>query len=60
MLAFITASTAAGGAGLFIAGPLAEAFGARQVITGAAALCTACALGFALATRRTPAVAEVI
>ena len=60
MLAFITASTAAGGAGLFIAGPLAEAFGARQVITCAAALCTACAVGFALATRRAPAVAEVI
>ena len=60
MLAFITASTAAGGAGLFIAGPLAEAFGARQVITGAAALCTACAVGFALATRRAPALAEVI
>jgi MFS family permease len=51
MLAFITASTAAGGAGLFLAGPLAEAFGARTVIAGAAALCTACAIGFALSTR---------
>jgi MFS family permease len=51
MLAFITASTAAGGAGLFLTGPLAEAFGARPVIAGAAALCTASAVGFAIATR---------
>jgi MFS family permease len=52
MLAFITASTAAGGVGLFLAGPLAEAFGPREVIAGAAALCTACAVGFGFATRK--------
>jgi MFS family permease len=51
MLAFLTASTTAGGIGLFLTGPAADAFGARYVILGAAALCTVCALGFALATR---------
>jgi MFS family permease len=60
MLAFITASTAAGGAGLFLTGPLAEAFGAREVIAGAAALCTVCAVGFALATRGVTATRGVI
>ncbi|MGH2823812.1 MAG: MFS transporter, partial [Thermoleophilaceae bacterium] len=53
MLAFITASTTAGGAGLFLTGPAAEAFGARQVILGAAALSTASAVGFAIATSGT-------
>jgi hypothetical protein len=51
MLAFTTACTAAGGVGLFVAGPAAEAFGARHVILGAAALLTACAAAFAVATR---------
>lgn len=51
MLAFLTAALAAGGAGLFLTGPAAELFGARQVIMGAAALSTACAVGFAVATR---------
>jgi MFS family permease len=51
MLAFLTVTLAAGGAGLFLTGPAAELFGPRQVILGAAALSTACALGFALATR---------
>jgi MFS family permease len=51
MLAFLTAALTAGGAGLFLTGPVAEAFGARQVILGAALLSTACAVGFALATR---------
>jgi MFS family permease len=54
MLAFLTAALAAGGAGLFLTGPAAEAFGARQVILGAAVLSTACAAGFALATRGAP------
>jgi predicted MFS family arabinose efflux permease len=51
MLAFITASTTAAGAGLFIAGPVAEAFGPRAVIAGAAAVVSLSALWFALATR---------
>jgi hypothetical protein len=50
MLAFLTAALTAGGAGLFLTGPIAGALGARQVILGAAALSTACAAGFALAT----------
>jgi MFS family permease len=54
MLAFITASTTAGGIGLFLTGPAAEAFGARHVILAAAALCTLAALGFAVATRGGP------
>jgi MFS family permease len=54
MLAFLTASLAAGGAGLLLTGPAAEVFGPRQVILGAAALSTACAIGFALATRHAP------
>jgi hypothetical protein len=54
MLAFLTVTLAAGGAGLFLTGPAAELFGARQVILGAAALSTACAVGFALATRGAP------
>ena len=52
MLAFLTAALTAGGAGLFLTGPVAGALGARQVILGAAALTTACAVGFAVATRR--------
>jgi MFS family permease len=60
MLAFITASTAAGGVGLFLTGPLAEAFGARTVILVAAALTTACAVGFALATRHAQPRPELI
>jgi MFS transporter len=52
MLAFLTAALAAGGAGLLLTGPAAEAFGARQVILGATVLSTACAAGFALATTR--------
>jgi MFS family permease len=51
MLAFITASTTAAGVGLFIAGPAAEAFGARAVIAGGAAIVSLSALGFAVATR---------
>jgi len=55
MLAFTTASTAAGGVGLFVTGPAAQALGARAVILGAAALATACALGLVLVTaRRSP------
>jgi MFS family permease len=54
MLAFLTAALTAGGAGLFLTGPAAEAFGAHQVILGAAVLSTACAAGFALATRGAP------
>jgi MFS family permease len=54
MLAFLTAALAAGGVGLFLTGPAADAFGARQVILGAALLSTACAAGFALAARRMP------
>ncbi len=52
MLTFITASTTAAGAGLFVAGPAAEIFGARAVIAGGATIVTLSALGFALATRR--------
>jgi MFS family permease len=51
MLAFLTAALTAGGAGLFLTGPAAEAFGARAVLLGAAALATASAVGFALSTR---------
>jgi MFS family permease len=51
MLAFITASTTAAGVGLFIAGPVAEAFGARAVIAGGATIVSLSALGFAVATR---------
>jgi hypothetical protein len=54
MLAFITASTAAGGAGLFLAGPAAELFGARAVIAGGAAVVSLSALGFVIATRARP------
>jgi MFS family permease len=51
MLAFLTATLAGGGVGLFMTGPAAGALGARHVILAAAALSTACAVGFALATR---------
>ena len=53
MLAFLTASTAAGGLGLALAGPLAEALGVRTVLLGVAAVSTLAATGFGLATRRT-------
>jgi MFS family permease len=51
MLAFLTAALGAGGVGLFVTGPAAAALGARHVILAAAALSTACAVGFAVATR---------
>jgi MFS family permease len=51
MLAFITASTTAAGAGLFLAGPAAELFGPRAVIAAGAAIVSLSALGFALVTR---------
>jgi MFS family permease len=51
MLAFLTASTAAGGLGLAITGPLADALGVRAVLLGVAAVATLAATGFALATR---------
>ena len=51
MLAFITASTTGAGAGLFLAGPAAEAFGARAVLAGGAAIVSLNAIGFALTTR---------
>jgi hypothetical protein len=51
MLAFVTAALGAGGVGLFVTGPAAAALGARHVILGAAALSTACAVGFVVATR---------
>ena len=60
MLAFLTAALTAGGAGLFLTGPVAEAFGARQVVLGAALLSIACAAGFALATARPRIPADVI
>ncbi|HEY1276751.1 MAG TPA: MFS transporter [Thermoleophilaceae bacterium] len=52
ILAFLTACTVAGGAGLFVTGPAAGALGAREVLLAVAALMTAAALGFALASRR--------
>jgi MFS family permease len=51
MLAFITTSTAAAGAGLFLAGPAAELFGPRAVIAAGAAIVSLSALGFASVTR---------
>jgi MFS family permease len=51
MLAFLTASTAAGGLGLVLAGPLAEALGVRTVLLGVAAVATVAAAGFGAATR---------
>jgi glyoxalase family protein len=62
MLAFLTAALTAGGAGLFLTGPAAEAVGARQVILGAALLSIACAAGFALShgARRSDIVAHAI
>jgi predicted MFS family arabinose efflux permease len=54
MLAFLTACTLAGGLGLLVTGPAAEALGARELLLGVAALTSAGALGFALATRRRP------
>jgi hypothetical protein len=55
LLAFVTATTAAGGLGLIITGPAAEAVGAHAVLGGAAAVATTCALGFVLTTREAPA-----
>jgi len=52
MIAYMTAATTAGGIGLFIAGPAAEALGARDLLLVMAALCTAVALWFTLTTRR--------
>jgi hypothetical protein len=51
MLAFITANTSAAGAGLFLAGPAAEAFGARAVLAAGATIVSLSALGFAIVTR---------
>ena len=51
LLAFLTASTAAGGLGLALTGPLAEALGVRAVLLGVAAVATLAATGFLLATR---------
>ena len=51
LLAFLTASTAAGGLGLALTGPLAEALGLRAVLLGVAAVATLAATGFLLATR---------
>lgn len=51
MLAFLTASTAAGGLGLVLTGPLADALGVRAVLLGVAAISTLAATGFLLATR---------
>lgn len=51
MLAFVTATTAAGGLGLIVTGPLAEALGAHTLLALAAGLASLCAFGFALATR---------
>lgn len=52
MLAFVTITLGTGGIGLIVTGPAAQAFGARTVIACGAALGTACALSFALATGR--------
>jgi len=51
MLAFLTANTSAGGLGLALAGPLADAFGVRAVLLGLAAVATLAASGFVVATR---------
>jgi MFS family permease len=55
MLAFVTAATAAGGVGLLVAGPTAEAVGAHALLACAAGLATACAVGFSLAAHGTRA-----
>ncbi len=54
LLAFVTATTGAGGLGLIVTGPAAEAVGAHAVLGGAAALATTCALGFVLTVPETP------
>ncbi len=51
MLAFLTASTAAGGLGLAAAGPLADALGVRAVLLGVAVVSTLAACGFVVTTR---------
>jgi MFS family permease len=50
MLAFVTVTLGAGGVGLIITGPAAQALGARPVIACGAALATTCALAFAAIT----------
>lgn len=52
MLAFITVTLTAGGLGLVVAGPAAQALGARTLIACSAALATACAVAFAVSTSR--------
>lgn len=51
MLAFITATMGAGGIGLIMTGPLAEAMGAHAMLALAAGLASACSLAFLLTTR---------
>lgn len=51
MLAFVTVTLGAGGIGLIVTGPAAEALGVRPVIACSAAIATACAIAFAAATR---------
>jgi hypothetical protein len=50
MLAFVTVTLGAGGIGLIVTGPAAQALGARSVIACGAALATSCALAFAAVT----------
>lgn len=50
MLGFVTVTLGAGGIGLIVAGPAAQALGARSVIACGAALATTCALAFAIMT----------
>lgn len=56
LLAFLTACMTAGGVGLIVTGPAAQAFGVRTVLLCVAALATLCGVGFWLATRRTAGV----
>ncbi|HEY6780356.1 MAG TPA: MFS transporter [Thermoleophilaceae bacterium] len=53
MLAFVTAMMTAGGLGLIVTGPAAEALGAHSVLGLAAGMASACSLGFLFATRTT-------
>jgi MFS family permease len=55
MLAFVTITLAAGGAGLIVTGPAAQAFGVRTLIACGAAIATISSLGFAAATSRAAA-----
>jgi MFS family permease len=52
MLGFVTVTLGAGGIGLIVAGPAAQALGARSVIACGAALATTCAVAFAVVTGR--------